>query len=111
MSVYGKVIHPISKEVLDIKLGFSWVTLFFGIFVPLIRGHFTYFFVLLALCFIGGLGIFIAWFICPFFINETYYKWLISKGYIPLKQYKEQLEKEKEEVAFKKAMMDKMLSE
>jgi hypothetical protein len=101
-----KLIHKTSKEVKEVKVGFSWVTLIFGIFVPLVRGYFIFFLVLLGLCFLGGLGLFIAWFICPFFINKNYYNWLLTQGYMPMDEYK----KEQESI-FKRVLIENITSE
>jgi hypothetical protein len=65
----------------EVKVGFSWTSLFFGILVPLIRGDWKwtiiYFFVTPA-----TFGLF--WVIFPFFYNKSYLKGLIeSKGYVP----------------------------
>lgn len=111
MSRYIKLINKTTKETKEVKQGFSWVTLFFGIFVPLFRGHFVYFFVLLGLTFLGGLGILIAWLVCPFLINQHYYNWLITQGFMPLEEYEKEIQKEEDERAFKQAMMAKMAAE
>lgn len=69
--------HPngVTKKV---KVGFSWTTLCFGCFVPLIRGELglatRYFF--LALFTLG-----LAWFIIPFTINKRYREMLLERGY------------------------------
>lgn len=111
MAHYTKLINPATKQTKEVKQGFSWVTLFFGIFVPAVRGHFSYFFILLGLSFLGGLGIFIAWFICPFVINKHYLQWLITQGFVPLEEYEKQCAKEEEDRQFKQAMMAKMVAE
>lgn len=111
MAGYAIVVHSLTKEVKKVKIGFSWVTFFFGIFVPLFRGHFIYFFILLALSCVAGLGLFIAWFVCPFIINKSYLNWLLTQGYIPLQEHEKILAKEEEDRVFKQAMMAKMVSE
>lgn len=61
-----------------IKQGFSWTTLFFGVFVPLIRGDIAYFFIMALLGFVTfGLS----WFVMPFIYNGIYIKKLQEKGY------------------------------
>lgn len=69
-----------SSDVKEVKMGFSWTTLFFGIFVPLIRGDWKWAVITLLLALItGGLS----WFVVPFFYNKVYIKELISKGFTP----------------------------
>ena len=60
--------------------GFSWTSLFFGPFVPLLRSDVKWAvlgFVIVAIT--AGLG----WFVMPFVYNKFYIKELIEKGYIP----------------------------
>lgn len=60
------------------KIGFSWTTLFFGFFVPLIRGGAKWAVVmLLADC----ASIFLANIILSFFYNGFYLRDLLEKGY------------------------------
>ena len=61
-------------------VGFSWTSLFFGPFVPLLRGDFLWFFlhVFLSL-FVFGLF----WLIFPFIYNNIYLRGLLGKGYVP----------------------------
>lgn len=64
----------------QVKLGFSWTMLFFGIFVPLFRGDLKWtilFSILLVLT--GGL----AWPILPFIYNRMYINGLLDKGWYP----------------------------
>ena len=81
------LLHKDSGEEKVIPTGFSWTTLLFGLFVPLFRGYWVYFFVLLALCFLGGIGVVIAWLICPFIINKHYYEHLIKNGWVSIEKY------------------------
>lgn len=69
-----------TKEIKEAPIGFSWTTLFFGIFVPLLRGDIKWFIISLALAFFT-FGI--SWLIFPFLYNKQYVKDLVSKGYIP----------------------------
>jgi len=71
--------------------GFSWTTLFFGIFVPLFRGDWKYFFItmLLALFTFG-----LSWFVIPFFYNRWYQKELFDNGFIIIDSIKEFTPKE-----------------
>lgn len=67
-------------EVLDCKVGFSWTTLLFGGWVPLCRGDWSNFFIMIivSMCTCG-----IAGFVYPFVYNGMYIKKLLSNGYIP----------------------------
>jgi hypothetical protein len=62
----------------NVKVGFSWTTLFFGVLVPLFRGDFKWFIIMLLCDFT-----IVAWFIFPFIYNRIYIKDLIEKGYKP----------------------------
>ena len=69
--------HP-SGVAKTVKKGFSWTMLFFGIFVPLLRGDFKYF----ILSLIASLVTFgFSWLIFPFFYNKLYLNDLLEKGY------------------------------
>lgn len=61
-----------------VKIGFSWTTFFFGACVPLLRGDFKWFFIMILLAFIT-LGI--SWFVVPFIYNGKYIDTLFEKGY------------------------------
>ena len=70
----------------EVKLGFSWSTFFFGVFVPLFRGDWKWFFIiLLAEIVLGAIsmgvvtGILMLAF--PFFYNKLYAKDLYEDGY------------------------------
>lgn len=62
----------------EVKEGFSWTMLFFGIFVPLFRGDFKWFLITLLVAFITG-GI--SWLVFPFFYNKLYLNDLLNNGY------------------------------
>lgn len=62
----------------EVKKGFSWTMLFFGVFVPLFRGDFKWFFIILLVSFITG-GI--SWLVFPFFYNKLYLNDLLNNGY------------------------------
>jgi hypothetical protein len=64
----------------QVKLGFSWTMLFFGIFVPLFRGDLKWTILSLILVFITS-GF--AWLILPFFYNRMYVKSLLESGWYP----------------------------
>lgn len=64
----------------EVKIGFSWTTLLFGLFVPLVRGDLKWTIIMLILAFITfGLS----WLIFPFVYNKLYIKSLLEKGYAP----------------------------
>ena len=108
---YPTLINKVTKEEKDVAKGFSWTTLLFGIFVPLSRGYYMFFFILLGLCFLGGLGIAIAWLVCPFFINKSYYDHLISNGWVLKEEYLKDKKKEDDDELLKKAVLLKMMSD
>ncbi len=61
--------------------GFSWKTLIFGAFVPLLRGDLAWFFIgiFLAVCTFG-----FAWVVFPFYYNKIFVKKLLAQGFYPL---------------------------
>ncbi len=81
-----------SGKVISVKRGFSFTYLFFGPFVPLLRGHIAGFFLSLFLTFCSC-GI--AHFILLFCYNGMYINWLVKHGYVRV--YREAEEKTKPE--------------
>lgn len=65
----------------QVKLGFSWTMLFFGIFVPLVRGDIKWFLITLIIAIITAGTV--VWLIFPFFYNKIYIKGLLEKGWLP----------------------------
>jgi hypothetical protein len=65
----------------QVKLGFSWTSLFFGCLVPFFRGDFIW----AAIHFFASSATFgLFWVVFPFFYNKKYLKNLMeSKGYVP----------------------------
>ena len=64
----------------QVKLGFSWTMLFFGIIVPLFRGDFKWTIITMLVSLVTvGLG----WFVFPFIYNKIYIKELLEAGWIP----------------------------
>ena len=61
-----------------VKKGFSWTMLFFGAFVPLVRGDWKYLLISLLAAF---LTFGVSWFVFPFFYNRLYLNDLLDKGY------------------------------
>ena len=80
--------HKDSGVIKTAPLGFSWTLLLFGIFVPMLRGDWKWFFISLLL-FLLTAGI--AWFIVPFFYNKIYIKNLMEKGYIPADDFSKKI--------------------
>ena len=72
--------HEASGMVEKAVIGFSWTTLFFGIFVPLLRGDWKWVFIGLAITF-ATMGI--GWIFIPFIYNKSFVKGLLLKGYKP----------------------------
>lgn len=66
-------------------LGFSWTTLFFNFFVPLVRGDVLWFLIILGLDLVSA-GFMLL--IIPFFYNKFYTRSLIEKqGFEPADDY------------------------
>ena len=77
MKVYLRNSVGVVKQV---KLGFSWTMLFFGIFVPLFRGDLKWTVLSLILVLVtSGL----AWFILPFVYHKLSIKSLLEDGWMP----------------------------
>lgn len=72
--------HNTSGAVRQVKVGFSWTTLLFGIWVPIFRGDIKTFFVALGKSIIT-LGIYAL--IFPFRYNKQYLFNLLEQGYVP----------------------------
>ena len=72
-------------------VGFSWTTLFFGFFVPLFRGDWIWFIIMLivgALGFItAGLVPLIANIILSFMYNKIYTRNLLEQGWEPADEF------------------------
>lgn len=64
----------------NIKIGFSWTTLFFGLFVPLVRGDWKWFLIILiasvVTCGISNI-------VFCFIYNKIYINELLEKGFKP----------------------------
>ena len=84
-------ISLINKEghILEAKLGFSWTTLFFGIFPALLRKDFKWAMIMLGISitinlFLFGLGALITSAVFAFIYNKIYIKHLLANGYRPV---------------------------
>ncbi|HSQ89400.1 DUF2628 domain-containing protein [Romboutsia sp.] len=62
----------------ECKIGFSWTTLFFGLFVPLLRGDLKNSAIM---AIVGLLTCGFSWLVFPFFYNKTYIKGLLLQGF------------------------------
>ena len=79
----------------SVELGFCWLTFFFGIFVPLLRGMTKVFFTWLGVAILMGIvlpypitiigGVAYNIYMCTV-MNEKYVEHLVSKGYEPIKE-------------------------
>ena len=72
----------------QVKVGFSWTTFFFGLFVPLIRGDLKWAAIMFALSVLAGalslgIGSFFVGIIFSFVYNKVYIKDLIERGWQP----------------------------
>jgi len=77
---YAKIVfeHPVTKEIKETPVGFSWSTLFLGVFVPIYRGDWKWAIIMS----LSGLITFgVSWIFFPFIYNKLYIKELIHKGY------------------------------
>lgn len=77
-----------SGLVKQVKVGFSWTTFFFGLFVPLFRGDIKwaaimFFSSLLLGFFTAGVGGLVVGLVFSFIYNKLYIKDLIEKGWQP----------------------------
>ena len=73
----------------EVKLGFSWTTLFFGIFPALLRKDFKWAMIMLGISitinlFLFGLGALITGVLFAFIYNKIYIKDLLTNGYRPV---------------------------
>ena len=67
-------------QVKKCKVGFCWTGLFFGIFVPLLRGDWIG---LLIMLIVDIITFSIAWLVWPFMYNRKYINRMLEKGYYP----------------------------
>lgn len=65
-------------------IGFSWTTLFFGFFVPLFRGDWVWFIIMLL---VGMLSLGVVNIILCFIYNRIYVTKLIENGWRPADSY------------------------
>lgn len=65
----------------EVKIGFAWTMLFFGFFVPLLRGDWKW--AILSFL-VSAITCGIAWLVLPFMYNKIYIKGLIENGWLPV---------------------------
>lgn len=63
----------------ECKVGFSWTTLFFGLWVCIFRQDWKHALIQLGL---GMLTFGMSWIVFPFIINKMYIRSLLEKGYV-----------------------------
>lgn len=68
------------EETKTCPIGFSWAVLFLGPFVPLYRGNWKWF-IIMVIADVLTFGL--TWLIFPFMYNKVYVKDLLRKGYSP----------------------------
>ncbi|MGL4973360.1 MAG: HrgC protein [Culicoidibacterales bacterium] len=71
--------QPQTGHMIQVKQGFSWTTLFFGLFVPLLRGDLKWAIIMLAL---GAITFGLSWLVMPFIYNQKYIDDKLAKGYV-----------------------------
>ena len=64
----------------EVPFGFSWTNLFFGFFVPLLRGDLKWAIIMIV---VALLSYGFSWIIFPFFYNKIYIKSLLENGWVP----------------------------
>lgn len=62
----------------ECKVGFSWTTMFFGLFVPLLRGDLKNCAIMAV---VGFLTCGLSWLVFPFVYNSMYIKGLLMQGF------------------------------
>ncbi len=81
------LVNPTTKQVKQVKVGFSWTVFFWGFFPPLFRGDWKWFAVILALdIFTAGFGAPVVSLVFSFIYNKLYINDLIANGYKPAEE-------------------------
>ncbi|MGL6009631.1 MAG: HrgC protein [Culicoidibacterales bacterium] len=71
--------NPQTGHTIEVKEGFSWTTLFFGLFVPLLRGDLKWAAIMFVL---AAITLGLSWLAVPFFYNKKYIQDKLAKGYV-----------------------------
>lgn len=87
MAIDVRLENVLTGEIITVPIGFSWTTLLFGPFVPLLRGDFAWFLILFVL---SMLTMGLVWIFVPFFYNKKYVRKIIGKGYKPADEFSKQ---------------------
>lgn len=72
--------NPRTQQMKQVKVGFSWTTLFFGSLPSLFRMDWINFLIMTGAAFIT-MGI--SWLVFPFIYNKMYVNRLIKEGFLP----------------------------
>jgi len=80
------LVNPTTKQVKQVKVGFSWTIFFWGIFPPLFRGDWKWFAIILALDIVTVFGAPIVSLVFSFIYNKLYINDLIAAGYQPAEE-------------------------
>lgn len=80
--------NPITNQLKQVKVGFSWTTFFFGFWPALFRGDWKWFGIQLVIeiflgCFTYGIGAGVVGIVFAFFYNKLYINDLLAKGFVP----------------------------
>lgn len=70
--------NPVTKQVKQVKVGFSWTVFFFGFFPALFRGDWLWFLIIIIA---DSITFGIAGIVFAFIYNRLYINELLSKGY------------------------------
>lgn len=83
-----KMVNPTSGRDEYVPTGFSWTSLFFGVFVPMCRGDMATAIIAFALIFFtAGFGVLVVWPYLMFFYNGQYLRALEDKGWVSADRY------------------------
>lgn len=80
--------HQTLQKMKKVPFLYSWSSVVFGFFVPLLRGDFKWFFIYLI---VGLFTYNIGSIILAFFYNKSYITSLIEKGYLPADERSKEL--------------------
>ncbi|WP_125762260.1 DUF2628 domain-containing protein [Companilactobacillus hulinensis] len=86
--MFANLINRHTREVKNVKVGFSWTEFFWGFWPAAFRGDWKWFFIIILAdivlgVFTWGGGSLLINFIFAFFYNKLYVKDLLNKGFEP----------------------------